>query len=693
MPALLKRGSSSVLATLRSHEDFNGEVHSILHPPPQIEKSLSSSSSLDLPGTFVNDPSAKPSSNVLHEAVAKRFNRTSSGKIYEKDLRDIFATLIISLQLSNNSSSTTSASSSSKRRKNLKRSSLYSSPLSKIRLTTLSKKHPYSFRLSSAIEQMAHLRVEIDSSNTITCLSYSFQSEIACTLIRQFYKAKLLHSPADRTRAEPKQEVLLQPTPKGLAVVQSFCEKVGMKKSSMPEVLLQKSYNTMQLFHFDRDQVTDKVIYSKSLIQLLFAKLLGPSPNVWSPMNKPDPISYVVDKEEFNFGKDTEDFPFHLQTQDDFDVSNKLSSSPPVVSKPANPFSFVKYQKKNLEASQTFSDDASLSNAPDVSPFHHRYFSNPESDAHIQYYVSSVGVRLKKEKQADGAKPKSQPQAFYYLINGKAIVQWLMDCTDLVRPKHALEIAGLFLSQKLIKSCKPYEGSLIFQKEHYYYVDEKGLSFCMWNRSVVAMSALKLSIKNSPFRPEVTLDAIMQDPGLRFQFKSHLESEFCLENFDAYCQLQTFQANVKLWNDFLDSSDLEQDAILNKSTLQHQISLRDMCMSIAYQIYNTYISDDSPSMLNIDYSLRSQVVELLTGVANGADCNGSDLKTYMQTPTEESSSERRDTSQKRLSTADENNVNQVLKELGHLFNDISAHLYKMMQVDSLPKFLSSLDKI
>lgn len=644
-------------------------------PHQQTEKLLSSSSSLDLPSTFANDITSSDS-NVLHEAVMKKFNRTSSGKIYEKDLKDIFAMLIISLQLPKSPSSSSSSSKSK---------GASSLPLCKIRPIALSKKYPYSFHLLTAIERMTHLRVEIDSSSTVTCLSYSFRPEIALTLINQFYKAKLLHSPADRTRAEPKHNVWLQPTAKGLAVVQSFCEKVGIKKLDMPDILLQNSYNSMQLFYFDRDQVTDKIIYSKSLIHLLFARLLGPYPNVWSPLNKPDPITCVTDRGEFIFGKSTGEFS-QMNNRGNFNKHSACVS----LSKPADPFRFLEYQKKTLKLSQSFGGGPSVSNISGMSPYHHRYFLNPESDSHMQHYVSSVGVRLHKEKNFDSTKVS---MLLAYRISGKAITQWLMDCTDIVRPKHAIVIANLFLSQKLIKAFNPGESSLQFHKEQYYRLDDKGVALCMWSK-VGTKSDHNPLCKQNPFSPKVSLDTIMQDPGLKFQFKCHLENEFCLENFDAYCQLQAFQDNVKLWNDLMCVGGHEGgNDVLNKQAMQHQTSSRDKCMSIAYQIYNTYIVHDSPSMLNIDYSLRLQVVKLLTRISNEETNHRSDLKTYMQTPTDEFSHEQIDTTKEHLNSTENINLDQVLKELTYLFNEISAHLYKMMQVDSLPKFLNSLDKI
>ena len=113
-----------------------------------------------------------------------------------------------------------------------------------------------------------------------------------------------------------------------------------------------------------------------------------------------------------------------------------------------------------------------------TSPFHHRYFTNPESDAHSQYYVSSVGVRLLKDKIVLVGPNKSV--TVDYCISGKAIYQWILDCTDIINPNHAHEIARLLVKHNLIKPVS-FSSSLSFSRDAFYQLSTLGLALSLWD--------------------------------------------------------------------------------------------------------------------------------------------------------------------------------------------------------------------
>ena len=136
--------------------------------------------------------------SILHEATHHKFSRTSSGRIFEKDIKDIFSLLIISLRLE---------------RDGLTNYLFNSPPIIKLH-KPLRKSYPYSFSLESAIEKMKDLQLDVELVNTVTCISYSFKSEVSLALIEQFYKARLLHSPADRTRSGPSPMLHYNQPPK-----------------------------------------------------------------------------------------------------------------------------------------------------------------------------------------------------------------------------------------------------------------------------------------------------------------------------------------------------------------------------------------------------------------------------------------------------------------------------------------------
>ncbi|KAK6460379.1 hypothetical protein DFJ63DRAFT_250085 [Scheffersomyces coipomensis] len=640
-------------------------------------------------------------SKPLHETILNNFNKTQSGKIYEKDIKDIYSMMLICLDLTDHSKS---------------------------RFHILHKYYPFCFSCETALQVMQKLDVSIELSTTTTTISYSIKPELGLVLLKKFYAAKLLHSPADRTRNEPKHNVQLQPTPKGVCILQDFCKKIGMKRTKYP-LILDTNFNSIDLFKFDRDQVTDKIIYSEYFLHLLFIKLFGEKPNVWSPKNLPDPLPSRDEAADSDTGFD---FNFNASKYNGF--ASIVAPVPTV--------------QNDSKAPSTVED-------PGVSPFFHIFFANPDSDAHVQYYVSSVGVRLVKDKifRSETGKDVSIP----YVVSGKAICQWLCDCTDVMSLKHAKEIASLILKAKLIKALvwppsKSDISKFHADRECYYTLTNFGEEVCHWNNpskkihnlhspnlsNQISKLGLELSWNTSLESSNVkdskmSLEVILNDPGMRYLFKKHLEKEFCSENLDAYLQLKLYDRQLGCLRKLLEA---------NKGSNSHSISLKlikiaNVTLSLAYHIYFTYLSSEAPFVLNIDYNLRVKITSVL--IKPDAALSPIDAyRDYLKTPTtttfgresspkliqelapapvileveetekakdiafetwESDSSSDKITSQNiyydptnRNSTSSDVDMELTLtslQKISTIFHEISKHIYRLMEVDSLPKFLSS----
>ncbi|EMG47990.1 hypothetical protein G210_1526 [Candida maltosa Xu316] len=628
-----------VLENPFSDDDQTSNLATAISNPLSERSSDSSSSSTPPPTT----------SSVLYEATHHKFNRTKNGKIFEKDLKDIFSLLIISLKLKRDSSL-----------------NIISTPLIKIS-NPLSKKYPFSFSLDEAMESMKKMDLSIESTNTITHISYNFKPDISLLLVTQFFKARLLHSPADRTRNEPKSNVVLQPTPKGLAIVQQFCERVGLPKADFPEILLANDFNTMELFKFDRDLNTDKILYSEYFLHLLFNTMMGPKPNVWTPSNKPDSVlpKALLENEKF----------------DNLNYSDKI---------PETGFSFSKFQDPGTGKNKNGTSSTSSHKSTIISPFHHRYFTNPESDSHTQYYVSSVGVRLLKNKEILINPDKSI--TVDYCISGKAICQWIIDCTDIMNPKQSSEIASLFLKVGLIKHV--IESNNDFSRNDYYQITTFGQSISQWNISNDAKTnAEEVAEKNNL---NLTLEDVLSDPGMKFQFRKHLARDFCVENLESFTQLKQFDKKYRIWKNLKQFSKDNAQYHGSVNIDQRLDELQKSCMSIAYQIYNTYLSNDAPYVVNIDFKLRSKIIALMTSQEH--DSADDESMKYLQTPTEEHGSSLMFSNDfeppaetKELTLEEEMQLQEDnLAEIANLLGQIRNQIYRLMEKDSIPKFLDML---
>lgn len=613
--------------------------------------------------------------SILHEATHHKFSRTSSGRIFEKDIKDIFSLLIISLRLE---------------RDGLTNYLFNSPPIIKLH-KPLRKSYPYSFSLESAIEKMKDLQLDVELVNTVTCISYSFKSEVSLALIEQFYKARLLHSPADRTRSGAKSNVALQPTPKGIAIVQEFCERIGMEREEFPEVLLAHDFNTMELFNFDRDTRSDRILYSEYLLYLLFNLMMGPEPNVWTPSNTQDALPSLNFSDSESFDKLYKVFS---NSQDAKNAKQNNDDSSDVEG-----FSFTSYRhfSKTHQIFETHSVTDSKEMA--TSPFHHRYFTNPESDAHSQYYVSSVGVRLLKDKIVLVGPNKSV--TVDYCISGKAIYQWILDCTDIINPNHAHEIARLLVKHNLIKPVS-FSSSLSFSRDAFYQLSTLGLALSLWDffdRNLQDSSSLQPGTKILRLASNVTLQNILIDPGMRLQFRKHLIKDHCVENLEAYIQLMQFEETYKAWEDLSDIIDNQNHSCIPVKSSDVNMHLKDLqvtCMSFAFQIFHTYLSIDSPKIVNIDFRLRSKIITLMIGDSGARDNGDNESIIYLQTPTEDfalgsSVLEEVGGSTPRCHDHDELSAPaNNFRKIANLLLQIKLQIYHLMEVDSIPKFLETL---
>ncbi|KAF5096452.1 hypothetical protein D0Z00_002784 [Geotrichum galactomycetum] len=275
------------------------------------------------------------------------FQRASTNKLFTRDIDTIFSMLMVAL----------SPQEHSRRRKQS-----FLSP----------KPHPFSFTVEEALTAIQNLSVKIVSGSTKTTISCSVSPSSAGLFLERFMSARLLHCPADRTRSTPKHGTVLQPTAKGVFFIQRYCDTNGVIYNSP---LLLSPLNSMRCFSFDRDPASDAIIRNDALIYILFQRLMGPQPNVYSAASEP--------------------------------VSD--------------------------------------------SPYAHRYFTNPKSDALSQYYISDTGVRLSviTSDSTDGTAPPC------YVFTGRAMWQWMLDCTDLVYQSEAHVLVNTFLAHNMIELDTP----------------------------------------------------------------------------------------------------------------------------------------------------------------------------------------------------------------------------------------------
>jgi hypothetical protein len=165
------------------------------------------------------------------------------------------------------------------------------------------KTYPFTFTTEEALQNMASLRltqtnrmddpkVDIEYSHsadlknagrivtTTTSTSFSIGKEMARTIGGQFVQARLVEAAVDAGSSSfDKDKSLWQITPKGMHVLHRFANRNGIASNTL-STLLASNLTTMNLIILERDDVTDQILESASLVELIFRRFAGSSPNV-----------------------------------------------------------------------------------------------------------------------------------------------------------------------------------------------------------------------------------------------------------------------------------------------------------------------------------------------------------------------------------------------------------------------------
>lgn len=548
-------------------------------------------------------------------------------KINERQLLDMFAVLVIHLDLADNAKP-------------------------KLRFSPFAKLYPYSFDVDDAVKHMANLTLNIELLVSTT-VSYSIVPDLALSLLHKYFAAHLLHDPSTRTTSKLAQHVVVQVTPKGTAVVYNFCKRIGMRRDNMPKVV-QSEFNSMRLFQFDRSSNTNKVLYSEYLIHILVGKMMGRKPNMWLANAKAEPVKIVMDAQ-----------PDHM-----FDSSLMFK-----------------------EATHQCSAKSS--------PFHHKYFTNPESDSHIQYYESESGLRLIYDGEIETSEA---PATTGYFFSGKVLVQWLLDCTTLHSTEEAMEMGQLMIRYGLVAPVEEQDISFSRDRSSFYYLRKAAEQSCCWNKDDSGSSSISLPRVKSrkADESEEKLLALILDPGMRYLFKLHLEKEKCAENIDAYLQLTEFVKLREQLAHLLRHHECAEEESRKEKLARAIDKVVNSNYSMAFHIYATYLSSDSPYDLNIDFGLRQEIGDVMSRVPGpyssteesyDADYDNAE---YAKTPVLESFADEDertlDPGKHADSGGEDANVSGTARSLFRIyrvFDKVARSIYRLMEADSYAKFIQS----
>ncbi|KAK6529005.1 hypothetical protein TWF694_004228 [Orbilia ellipsospora] len=204
------------------------------------------------------DPTATFKPN-MHQSSSRLLRMTQDDRPFTRDFKDLFSTLMVSL------------------------------PLTPHRLRF--KTYSFTFTSDQAVNNLGSLKFSQSNRmpdpkdpsrivTTTTTTTFSMAKEMARTVCQKFVAARFMEAVGEKsTTPFTSKNILWQLTPKGIHVLERFCQRNGINSPHIM-ALLSSPLNTMRLVILERDPVTDKVSQDKSTTEIIFRRFAGTTPNI-----------------------------------------------------------------------------------------------------------------------------------------------------------------------------------------------------------------------------------------------------------------------------------------------------------------------------------------------------------------------------------------------------------------------------
>ncbi|KAL7270532.1 hypothetical protein RUND412_006756 [Rhizina undulata] len=195
----------------------------------------------------------------MHQTSSRLLRMTEDDRPFAKDFKDLFSTLMVSLPLSSH----------------------------RVRF----KNYPFSFTSEEAINNLGSLKFSQSNRmpdpkdpsrivTTTTTTTFSMAKEMARSVCQRFMDARFIELADGKSMPFfPLKGCLWQLTPKGIHILDRFCQRNGIQQEHVLR-LLQSPFNTMKLVILERDPKTDKISRDKTTTEVIFRRFAGSTPNI-----------------------------------------------------------------------------------------------------------------------------------------------------------------------------------------------------------------------------------------------------------------------------------------------------------------------------------------------------------------------------------------------------------------------------
>ncbi|UZJ52436.1 hypothetical protein CBS101457_001756 [Exobasidium rhododendri] len=196
-------------------------------------------------------------SRTKQQSSSRMMKNSRRGRPFAKDIHDLFATLIASLQLTTH--------------------------------RQMFKSYHNSFTTDEAAENLSALKFSQSNRapdprepsrvvTTTTTTTFSMSRDMAKGICQHFMDARLIENAADYTNATFKDRGIYVITPKGLHILERFITKNGINAEHLVKVFTSQPI-CMKLLHLERRTQDDELLINRPVIEVIFRRFVGRQPN------------------------------------------------------------------------------------------------------------------------------------------------------------------------------------------------------------------------------------------------------------------------------------------------------------------------------------------------------------------------------------------------------------------------------
>ncbi|THG99562.1 hypothetical protein EW026_g2817 [Hermanssonia centrifuga] len=491
---------------------------------------------------------------------------TKRGRPFLKDTLDLFATLVVSLELQTN--------------------------------RQFFRNFPNSFLTDDAARNLAQLKFSQSNRGpdprepsrivtTTTTTTFSMTRDMAKAMCQHFMDARLIENAADPGSNLFKERGVYVLTPKGLHVLERFMSKNGINGDHLSHVFTSQPI-CMKLLHLERRSVDDEIIVSHGVITALFRRFVGRYANY--PPDHLDTLDAFQKYHERGKGVALQDFTdrgtigkaaiTHKHCFPAVTALEWLCDFTSVIGREEAAemaAQFVRYGLIALVSDKRRNNDSAIiftvrgaAGGPNSSIAQHGEF---RCTAKAIYKITDEGRRLARWDQPEGARDSPNSSTAGLSTNVRSSEDGLGDEVK------AGSDAKLHRRISMTEKLNAHDGEKRMHKE------------------------------NNTER----LKHIIEEPQLRSLFRDFLRANFCEENLSFYLDVQDFKRKFNITSSAVAAVPLPRGAKITPGQAameRHHESL----IQIAFVIYNTYLAPSSQCELNIDHGLRNELSGYLNDV-------------------------------------------------------------------------------